>query len=139
MVRVELGDWEKLRPWAAPIRHAVFVVEQQVPLEMEIDAQDPLSVHAIARDESGLALGTGRLLPDGHIGRMAVIREGRSKGVGGALLHALMDEARRRGHRRIVLSAQVRAVDFYLRHGYRIDGPEYLDAGIVHVDMSCWL
>lgn len=139
MVRVELGDWEKLRPWAAPIRHAVFVVEQRVPLEMEIDAQDPLSVHAIARDENGVALGTGRLLPDGHIGRMAVIREGRGSGVGSALLRALMDEARRRGHAEAVLSAQAQAVNFYERHGYRICGGEYLDAGIVHVDMRCRL
>jgi predicted GNAT family N-acyltransferase len=137
VVHVELGDWAQLQPWAAPIRYAVFVVEQNVPLEMEIDAHDPLSVHAIARDQAGLAVGTGRLLPDGHIGRMAVLREGRGSGVGSALLLALMDEARRRGHAEAVLSAQTQAVNFYERHGYRICGGEYLDAGIVHVDMRC--
>lgn len=137
MLRVELGDWVALRQWAEPIRFAVFVVEQKVPVEMELDAQDPLSVHAIARDEKGVAVGTGRLLPDGHIGRMAVLREGRGKGVGSALLRALMDEARRRDHAEAVLSAQTQAVNFYERHGYRICGPEYMDAGIAHVDMRC--
>jgi predicted GNAT family N-acyltransferase len=73
-VTVELGPWETLRAQAAPIRTAVFVEEQRVPAEIEIDEFDPVSLHAIARDREGRALGTGRLLPDGHIGRLAVLR-----------------------------------------------------------------
>lgn len=139
MLRVELGDWEQLRTLAAPLRFAVFVDEQKVPAEIEIDEWDARSVHAVALDDEGRVLGTGRLLPDGHIGRMAVARSARGSGVGSALLAALMDEARRRGHREAVLSAQTHAVAFYRRHGYSVDGAEYMDAGIPHVDMRCRL
>jgi predicted GNAT family N-acyltransferase len=135
MLRVELGDWDHLSTWAAPIRQTVFVEEQKVPVEMEIDAWDPQSVHAVAFD-AAVAVGTGRLLPDGHIGRMAVLQTARGAGTGSALLLALMDEARRRGHRAAVLSAQTHAVPFYLRHGFEVASGEYLDAGIPHVDMQ---
>ena len=136
MLRIELGEWEAMRKWAEPIRFAVFVNEQKVPPEMELDAWDPGSVHAVAFDSTA-AVGTGRLLPDGHIGRMAVAHSARGGGVGSALLRALMGEARRRGHRFTVLSAQTHAIGFYRRHGYEVDGSEYLDAGIPHVDMRC--
>lgn len=135
-MRIELGDWATLRPWAEPIRTRVFVDEQKVPAEMELDEWDPHCVHAIAFDGEGAATGTGRLLPDGHIGRMAVLPAARGAGVGSALLTALMDEARRRGHRAVALSAQTHAVAFYQRHGYAVCSGEYLDAGIPHVDME---
>jgi len=137
--RVELGDWDAARAVAAPIRFAVFVEEQRVPAASEIDEWDPRCVHAIAYDTEGRALGTGRLLPDGHIGRMAVLREARRHGVGGALLIALMQEARRRGHVLAALSAQTHAVEFYRRHGYEVTSAEYMDCGIPHVDMTCEL
>jgi predicted GNAT family N-acyltransferase len=86
-----------------------------------------------------IAIGTGRLLPDGHIGRMAVVASARGSGVGSTLLMSLMDEARRQGHRAAVLSAQTHAVRFYHRHGYEVAGTEYLDCGIPHVDMRCAL
>lgn len=136
-VRVELLDWAAARALAAPIRFAVFVEEQQVPAESEIDERDPHCVHALARGDDDRVIGTGRLLPDGHIGRMAVLPEARKLGVGSALLTALMDEARRRGHVRVVLSAQTHAVPFYRRHGYAVVGSEYMDCGIPHVDMVC--
>ncbi len=137
-LRVELLDWDAARGRAAPIRHVVFVEEQKVPEESELDEHDPRCVHALALDASGRAVGTGRLLPDGHIGRMAVLREARQSGVGSALLVALMQEARRRGHARAVLSAQTHAVPFYRRHGYVVlSGDVYMDCGIPHVDMAC--
>ena len=135
MLRVELGNWDELRTWAAPIRYAVFVDEQKVPVDMEIDAWDPQSIHAVAFD-AAIAIGTGRLLPDGHIGRMAVLSTARGVGTGSALLTSLVDEARRRGHRAAVLSAQSHAVPFYQRHGFEVVSMEYLDAGIPHVDMQ---
>lgn len=135
MLRIELGDWAQMRPWAEAIRSAVFVEEQKVPVEMEVDDWDPQCVHAVAFDASGSALGTGRLLPDGHIGRMAVLRAARGVGVGSSLLVALMDAARARGHREAALSAQTHAIPFYTRHGYVVASGEYLDAGIPHVDM----
>jgi predicted GNAT family N-acyltransferase len=135
MPRVELGDWAALQRWAIPIRTTVFVEEQKVPAEMEIDDWDPQCVHALAFDDEGTAQGTGRLLPDGHIGRMAVLTSARGAGVGSALLMALMEVARARGQREVQLSAQTHAVPFYERHGYVVCGAEYLDAGIAHVDM----
>lgn len=132
-------DWAAARARAAPIRFTVFVEEQKVPEDAEIDAWDPQCVHALAFDEEGRALGTGRLLPDGHIGRMAVLKQARQHGVGSALLAALMAEARRRGHARAALSAQTHAIPFYRRHGYVVTSGEYLDCGIPHVDMTCEL
>jgi predicted GNAT family N-acyltransferase len=137
-LRIELGDWTALRCWAEPIRTQVFVGEQKVPADLEIDAHDPLSLHAVAFD-GARAVGTGRLLPDGHIGRMAVLAEARGNGVGSALLTTLMAQARARGHATAVLSAQTHAVAFYRRHGYAVVGDEYLDCGIAHVDMRCAL
>lgn len=129
---IELGDWDPLREIATPIRFAVFVQEQQVPAEIEIDDWDAQSLHAIARDVGGVAVGTGRLLPDGHIGRMAVLASARGTGVGTALLRALLNAARARGMTVVELSAQTHAVPFYVREGFAAYGDEYMDAGIPH-------
>jgi predicted GNAT family N-acyltransferase len=134
-LRIELGSGDALRARAAPIRFTVFVEEQKVPAEIEIDAQDPLSLHALAIDASGAAVATGRLLPDGHIGRMAVLQTARGSGVGTAVLLSLMGAARARGHREVVLSAQTHAVPFYARIGFTAEGEVYDDAGIPHIDM----
>ncbi|MGZ8254304.1 MAG: GNAT family N-acetyltransferase [Burkholderiaceae bacterium] len=136
-LRVELLDWGSARARATPIRYTVFVEEQRVPEESEIDDWDPLCVHALAFDAAGKTVGTGRLLPDGHIGRMAVLKDARHLGVGSALLVALMQEARRRSHAHAILSAQTHAIPFYRRHGYAVIGGEYMDCGIPHVDMKC--
>ena len=134
-VAVAIGDWPEVEPEAAAIRHTVFVAEQRVPPELELDEWDSRSRHALARDAAGCAVGTGRLLPDGHIGRMAVLAQARSFGVGSALLRALIDEARRTGHTTVELSAQTHARAFYERHGFSAYGPEFDDAGIPHVMM----
>jgi len=131
-LRVELGDWPAMRARAGQVRYRVFVEEQKVPAEIELDEFDPVSVHALAFDAGCRALGTGRLLPDGHIGRMAVLREARGAGVGSALLRALMKAARARGDREVLLSAQTHAIPFYERFGFAVEGDEYDDAGIPH-------
>lgn len=132
MFRIELLDWEHARDAATPIRFTVFVEEQRVPAEIELDEHDAVCVHALARDQAGRAIATGRLLPDGHIGRMAVLREWRGKGVGGAILERLVNAARERGMREVVLSAQAYVLDFYVAHGFRAQGEEYMEAGIKH-------
>lgn len=136
---VRFGDWKALGPEAAPVRMEVFVVEQRVPAELEVDEWDEQSLHAVACDADGVVVGTGRLLPDGHIGRMAVVQRKRGTGVGSLLLRALMDAARERGHKEVVLSAQVHATPFYRRHGFAEEGEPYDDAGIDHVTMRCVL
>ena len=134
MVRIELLDWERARVHATPIRFEVFVEEQRVPAELEMDAIDANCLHALAFT-GGKAVGTGRLLPDGHIGRMAVLREWRGRSVGSSILAALIEAARRRGDLEVVLAAQVRAVPFYIAHGFAEEGPVYEEAGIPHQDM----
>lgn len=134
MHRIELLPWEKARAHAAPIRCAVFVEEQGVPPEIELDELDVRCVHAVAFQEN-VAVGTARLLPDGHIGRMAVLKEWRGRGIGGRMLNALLEQARRRGEREVALSAQVHAVGFYRAHGFVEEGAEYLEAGIRHQAM----
>jgi predicted GNAT family N-acyltransferase len=132
---IVIGGWGALAGDARAIRHEVFVVEQQVPEELELDAMDAQCIHAVAYDAAGAGVATGRLLPDAHIGRMAVRKTVRGSGVGGALLTKLIEVARQRGDLEVVLSAQVQAEPFYLRHGFVREGAEYLDAGIVHVTM----
>lgn len=129
-------DWatgeEKLRA----VRIAVFVIEQNIPEELEWDAFDAVSVHALAEDASGTPIGCGRLLPDGHIGRMAVLSDWRGRGVGAALLTTLIDLARERGDARVRLHAQTQAMPFYARFGFTPVGDEFDEAGIAHRTME---
>lgn len=133
--RIELLDWTRAAPRAWPLRVLVFVQEQRVPEELEHDEWDARSLHALAIDADDRALGTGRLLPDGHVGRMAVAADARGRGIGSALLRALLDAARERGHAEAVLNAQVTAMPFYARHGFVADGEPFLEAGIEHRTM----
>ena len=134
MAHIELLRWENARAQAAPIRFAVFVEEQGVPRDIELDDMDDRCLHAVAFQE-GIAIGTARLLTDGHIGRMAVLKAWRGRGIGGRLLDSLIQAARRRGDREVALSAQVHAVPFYRAHGFVEEGGEYLEAGIRHQAM----
>jgi predicted GNAT family N-acyltransferase len=139
LLSIELGDWSTLREEAAAIRFVVFVDEQKVPADLELDAWDAQCLHALARDPSGRAVATGRLLPDGHIGRMAVLRDARARGAGSLVLRTLMAAARERGYAETILSAQTHAIGFYAKHGYLAEGEVYDDCGIPHVDMRCRL
>jgi predicted GNAT family N-acyltransferase len=130
-----IGNWESLKQEAQPVRYEVFVLEQNVPVELEWDDMDGVSLHAVARDEQGRALGTGRLLPDGHIGRMAVKKEARGTGIGGRILKALMEQARMRGDTSVILSAQTHAAPFYSHFGFVQEGEEFMEAGIPHIQM----
>jgi len=134
MARIELMGWEQARPEASPIRFTVFCEEQGVPLEIELDQEDPVSIHAVAY-EDGMPVATGRLLPDGHIGRMAVLKDWRGRGIGGLILTRLIERARQRGDREVVLSAQIHAAAFYAAHGFVAHGEEYMEAGIRHQEM----
>ena len=127
--------WEQAQPVAGPLRFAIFVGEQNVPAGIELDDLDAGCVHAVAYDVDGKAIGTGRLLPDGQIGRMAVVVEWRRRGIGAEILAALTEEARKRGHAEVVLSAQLQAAEFYREAGFVAEGKVYEDAGILHQKM----
>ena len=126
------------RDAAYDIRRIVFQNEQRVPAELEFDADDESAFHVVATVD-GTVVGTGRLVVHADyakVGRMAVLREWRSAGVGRALLDALTAEAVRRAVPRLVLHAQVQAIGFYQRCGFTVVGEEFDEAGIPHRRME---
>ncbi len=127
--------WEQAQPVAGPLRFAIFVGEQNVPSGIELDDQDEKCLHAVAYDVDDKPIGTGRLLPDGHIGRMAVVKDWRRRGIGAEIMAALIDEARKRGHKEVIVSAQLQAAEFYRGLGFVAEGKVYPDAGILHQKM----
>ena len=116
------------------VRFEVFVDEQQVPESLELDGLDPDCLHAAAIS-AGEVIGTGRLLADGRIGRMAVLRGWRHAGVGSCILEVLIESARQRGDTEVRLASQLDAVGFYQRQGFVASGEVFMDAGIPHRTM----
>lgn len=133
---VEDNSWGKLEQPIRSVREAVFIREQHVPPEMEWDDFDQPSRQVIARNADGMPIGTGRLLPDGHIGRMAVLPEWRGKGVGSAIFERLLQLAAACRMPRLMLHAQTHAAGFYTRYGFVRDGAEFIEADIPHVLMQ---
>src|SRR5690554_851324 len=117
------------------VRSRVFIDEQGVPPELERDADDPGCSHVLARDETGRPIGAGRISPAGRIGRMAVLREWRGRGVGEAMLRVLLDHARARALAEATLHAQASAIGFYAHRGFSAVGGRFQEAGIEHQAM----
>ncbi|MEO8753626.1 MAG: GNAT family N-acetyltransferase [Casimicrobiaceae bacterium] len=134
--RVRVVAWADAADKLRAVRLAVFVVEQNIPEELEWDEFDAPSVHVVAEDAQGAPIGCGRLLPDGHIGRMAVLSDWRGRGVGAALLVRLIELARERGDQRVLLKAQTQAMPFYARYGFAPVGAQFEEAGIAHWTME---
>ena len=136
---------EQDRAAAYAVRHDVFVTEQGVPADLELDELDATAEHFVAY-AGVLAVGAGRLVtepagfadtdpalgPVGHLGRLAVRPQARGSGLGVALVRAIEGAAQRAGLRAVVLSAQTHAIGFYERLGYTAYGPEFDDAGLPH-------
>ncbi|HSX71433.1 GNAT family N-acetyltransferase [Pseudomonas subflava] len=133
-IHVRLAHWQKDNADLRRIREAVFVAEQAVPAELEWDDEDIEAMHFLAC-EGDYPIGTARLLADGQIGRVSVLKDWRGLKVGDALMRAAIEAAEERGQREQRLSAQVHAAAFYERLGFCIEGDEYLEAGIPHVMM----
>jgi len=134
-LRLVIGEWPALGADASRVRTAVFVQEQGIAQEFEWDDWDARSLHCVAYLD-GEPIGTGRLLPDAHVGRMAVLAAHRGGGVGARVLNALIDKARALGHARVELSAQRQVVGFYERHGFVARGEPYDEVGIPHQRME---
>lgn len=133
------------------VRHAVFVLEQGVPVDLERDELDATADHVVALDGAGAVVGTGRLVDGridedgrlepgtagsvGTVGRMAVVAFARSSGTGRALLDLLVHRAAERGLPAVELHAQVHARGFYERAGFTPFGEVYLEAGLEHIGM----
>ncbi|HVF36233.1 MAG TPA: GNAT family N-acetyltransferase [Candidatus Saccharimonadia bacterium] len=137
--RVEIASWERDREQLRAVRESVFIVEQRVREDEEWDALDANSVHALARAGDGTPIGTGRLTPERMIGRMAVLKDWRGRGVGDAILRTLLEQARSRGWRELELHSQTHAIEFYQRHGFAREGDEFEEAGVAHFTMRAQL
>ncbi|MCG6871211.1 MAG: GNAT family N-acetyltransferase [Gammaproteobacteria bacterium] len=131
-ITVREACWPEDEPAIHHIREVVFVIEQRVEAELEWDGEDAHCRHVLARDAAGTPVGTGRLSATGKIGRMAVLKAYRGRGVGRQILQALLRLARDAGQREVYLHAQTRALDFYAAAGFRAEGEEFEEADIPH-------
>ncbi|WP_127477206.1 GNAT family N-acetyltransferase [Sulfurivermis fontis] len=133
------ADWIADRLALSHVRRVVFMQEQGVPAALEWDEWDTQSRHFLAEDAQGHPIATARLLPDGHIGRMAVLQFWRRRGVGTALMRHVLAAARAAGFTSVELAAQTHALTFYRRFGFEPTGAEFMDAGIPHRNMRLLL
>ena len=136
---LETGHWSTLKEKAQPVRTQVFVQEQGIDAKDEWDSADADAVHAVITNRFGHPLGTARLLKKSpgvaQIGRMAVVRVMRGSGLGGQLLNALVDIAKARGDKEVLLHAQTSAQAFYAREGFVPVGEPFDEVGIAHIEM----
>ena len=128
-------NWQGHGPVLSAVRRAVFIEEQQVPAALEWDGLDDTCHHVLVTAAGDRPVATGRMKPDGHIGRMAVLKDCRGQGIGSAMLAALLDHARQQQYPEVYLHAQVSAIPFYEKHGFTVSGEQFLDAGIPHKSM----
>lgn len=129
-------DWSEGRDRLLSVRHEVFVVEQKVPAEIEEDEHDPLCVHFLACDDTGTPIGTARLSAGGKVGRLAVLAEHRGRGLGRALMLAVIAAAEKKNLPELRLHAQTHSIPFYESLGFRAEGPVFDEAGIPHRRMQ---
>jgi predicted GNAT family N-acyltransferase len=122
-------------PQIETIRICVFVEEQGVDKALDFDGRDEAAIHVLV-NQQGKNIATARMLDDGHIGRIAVLKDYRGLGAGSAALMAMLEEARRRGFKRVYLGAQMQAKGFYLKKGFAVCGDIFMEAGIKHVEME---
>ncbi len=131
---IQQTTWQKDKALLSNIRYQVFVDEQKVPTELEIDDDDPLAAHVLCLVD-GQPVGTGRILLDGHIGRLAVLQAHRKQGYGNKILDHLELIAQENELAEVFLNAQIAAIPFYEKRGYRIISDVFDDAGIPHQTM----
>ncbi|NOS74340.1 MAG: GNAT family N-acetyltransferase [Methyloglobulus sp.] len=137
--RVEPADYKADFDDLHAVREAVFIVEQNIPEAIESDSVDPVCYHFIARDDQHEAIGAARLTPDHKLGRMAVLASWRGKGVGKALLLAVLDKARKLGWTELTLNAQTEVLGFYEKFGFAKEGAVFMEANIPHQTMRLQL
>lgn len=133
------GHSEAIYEDALTVRKTVFVKEQGVDEEIEVDEHDETAIHLAAYDDSGEPVGAGRFrtLDDqtGKVERIAVLADYRGRGLGRAIMARIEAIAREESVERLVLHSQTRAAPFYERVGYERVGEEFEEAGIPHVEM----
>jgi hypothetical protein len=120
------------------IRNAVFTQEQNIDHKIDFDGQDITAIHVLVQKGSNY-IATGRMLSDGHIGRIAVLKEFRGKGIGSKVVIALIEKAKCLGISRVYLGSQLHATDFYLKLDFLPYGEQYVEANIEHISMEILL
>ena len=137
-LKIFIKPWSEAEQDAFLVRREVFIQEQGVPAELEIDEFDPTATHVLGYQD-GQCIGTGRLVALGNgqaqIGRMAVLVQFRKQGIGTQILESLIELAKSRGMHQLILHAQIAAIPFYERMGFQAEGPTYDEAGIPHRNM----
>lgn len=131
--RVEVMDWTQAQPIAAPIRFAAFFDDSRPGIEL--DDEDAAAVHAVAYDEAGKPIATGRLLADGRIGPFAAAKAWHRLGVDAVILDALLAEARKRGFTVVTVTAPLQVAELYREQGFAADGKIFQEAGILQQPM----
>ena len=129
-------DWSSHQNELTGIRKKVFIDEQKVPVELEIDEHDPEAIHFLVMNKNEQYIATARLLKNGHIGRIAVLKEYRNQGIGTNLLSDILSKAMQLKIKTVFLNAQVYAEKFYKSHGFISQGKIFMDAGIPHIKMT---
>lgn len=133
--KIQPVSWQTHRSELSAVRFQVFVEEQGFAAEIELDGQDDHCYHVLATNESGEPVGTARLLPDGHIGRVAVLSNYRNRGIGRQMMLLLAKLASEQGLKQTELSSQTHAIPFYVDLGYEPVGEIYDEAGAPHQRM----
>lgn len=138
MIDVRVAHWSKRSDCRAlkAIRYEVFVNEQQVPEAEEMDAFDETSMHLLASYVESGFIGCARIMPSGQIGRMAVLKNFRGRGVGSRLMQAAITQAKQHRFASLFLHAQCHAESFYAQFGFIACGEVFEEAGIRHVKMT---
>ncbi|NNH27910.1 GNAT family N-acetyltransferase [Acinetobacter terrestris] len=131
---IRTGSWDELKNDAKLIREQVFIQEQQIAVEDEWDAEDAVSVHFVIYDQDQ-PIATARLLQNNSVGRVAVLKSHRGLGIGKLLMQQITQQAKHQQREFLKLSSQVHAIQFYAGLGFKVEGEQYLDCGIPHIDM----
>ena len=131
---IRTGSWDELQNDAKLIREQVFIQEQQIAVEDEWDAEDTVSVHFVVYDQDQ-PIATARLLKNNSVGRVAVLKSHRGVGIGKLLMRQIIQQAKHQQREFLKLSSQVHAIQFYAGLGFKVEGEQYLDCGIPHIDM----
>jgi predicted GNAT family N-acyltransferase len=132
---VSLVCWHDGEPLLKSVREAVFIHEQGIPAELEWDGLDEFCRHALVLSQQGVAIGCGRMLANGHIGRIAALPKWRKQRVGTAIVEALLDYARAHDYPQVDVDAQTHAIPFYRSFDFVEEGAVFMDAGLPHIRM----
>ncbi|BFU78991.1 GNAT family N-acetyltransferase [Arcobacter sp. 15-2] len=136
MLQIKNVDFDNInRKYIHSIRNEVFINEQGIDPEIEYDGLDNSAIHTLVfiKDK---AVGTGRILKDGHIGRVAVLKKYRGQNIGSKIITSLIDVAVKNHYNRVYLGAQKQAINFYLKLGFTPFGEEFIEATILHQSME---